>query len=161
MIRVAERNDIERIAEIAMSTNRHNFKNILSDDFLYKKLTFKYLENEVENTFDKLKYFVLEEDEIIIGYISIDFNKNDCECELINIAVDVEFQNKSYGTRLMDYCLEIAKSIEKKAIKLEVLEKNLIAIRLYEKYGFKIVKKYFSEELNQNIFEYVKDVSVP
>jgi ribosomal protein S18 acetylase RimI-like enzyme len=159
MLRIAKKEDIKRIAEIALFTNRYNFKSILSNDFLYKILSQEYLENKINESFEKIEYHVLEKENIIIGYFSINFLKNlEEECELINIAVDVPFQNQNYGKCLLDYCFELVKRMNKKLIKLEVFKKNLVPIKLYEKHGFEIEKQYFLEEWNQEICEYRKKI---
>lgn len=59
--------------------------------------------------------------------------------ELVRIYIEEEFIGKGYGPALMKSCLEEAKSNGHRMIWLGVWEKNLRAIRFYEKWGFTIV----------------------
>ena len=160
MIRIANKDDIPRIVEIELFTNRYNFKNILSNDFLYKKITYDYHKNWLNMSFldmenkKGIEHYVYVEDNLIKGYFSIGFPEDNRNCELINIRVDVPFQNNKIGTIIMDYIFKLAekKGIDK--IVLNVFEKNIIGIKLYEKFGFEIENKYYSEEYGNNILKY-------
>ena len=162
MIRIANKNDIDRLAEIELFVSRYNFKDFLPNDFLYNKLSLEYMKNWISGSIDDMEnnkgveYYVLEDENIIKGYFSIGFPRNNNECELLNILIDVPFQNKKWGTLLMDYCLELVKNRGIKLISLYVYEENIIAINFYERYGFKKENKYFSEELNMNSIKYIK-----
>jgi ribosomal protein S18 acetylase RimI-like enzyme len=154
MVRLANRNDINRIAEIELFTFRYNFKNILPNNFLYKKLSYEYYKNWFFDSFNDMKnncdieYYVLEDDNIIKGYFSLGFPSNNEEIELINFIIDVPFQHNKLGTQLMDYCLELVKNKGAKTLWLNVFEKNNIGIKFYERYGFCIGEKTFSKEWN-------------
>jgi ribosomal protein S18 acetylase RimI-like enzyme len=162
MIRIAIRNDISRIAEVELFTNRYNFKNILSNDFLYNKISYEYNKDWFAGSFDDMEngcgieYYVFEDEEIIKGYFSIGFNQNHEEVEILKFTVDVPFQQNGFGTKLMNYCLDLTKDRGKNIIKLGVFEKNVAAIKFYEKHGFKIIDKIFVENYNVNIFECIK-----
>ena len=166
MIRIANRNDITRIVEMEIFVNRYNFKNILPNDFLYGKNAFEDKKNWIEETFvdmeknKKLEIYVFEDDNIVKGYFSIAYNQNEREeCELLQFLIDVPFQNNGYGKLLIDYCLKLAKSKELKVIWIEeVFEQNIAAIKLYEKVGFKIIEKKFSNDWNLNAYRFKKDI---
>ncbi|MCL2066934.1 MAG: GNAT family N-acetyltransferase [Treponema sp.] len=165
MIRLANKNDINRIAEIELFVNRFNFCNILSNEILYGKISYEYNINWLTRSFDDMEknrgieYYIFEDNNIIKGYFSIGYGpNNEQECEIINICIDVPFQNKKYGTILIDYCIELLKNRGKKIIRLNVFENNITAIKLYEKQGFIIEKKYFSEEWKINILKYKKEI---
>ena len=52
-----------------------------------------------------------------------------------------------YGSNLLEYIINFSKNQKAKSITLEVNEKNIPAIKLYEKYNFKTVgtrKKYYN-----------------
>ncbi len=75
---------------------------------------------------------------ILTGYRSIDNKKY---CYDVATGVIKEFQNKHIGSILLK---ELISSIERNGInqfQLEVLEKNIAARKLYEKYGFSITRR--------------------
>ena len=161
MIRIANRNDITRIAEIDLFVNRFNFINILPNDFLYKILSYDYCKEWFTGSFKDMEnncgieYYVLEDENIIKGYFSVGYPQNKDECELINLLIDVPFQHNRLGAVLMDYFINLVKEI--KTITLSVFEKNFIAIRFYEKYGFKMESIHFSKDWNVNILNYKRE----
>lgn len=57
--------------------------------------------------------------------------------ELININVDINYQNKKIASKLIEYMIDDCLNNNVKSITLEVKETNNTAIHLYEKYGFK------------------------
>ena len=162
MIRIANKGDVARIAEIDLFVRRFSFKDILSNDFLYGKLSYEYLKEWFTGSFIDMennrgiKYYVLEDKNIIKGYFSIGFPPNNKECELIDFLIDVPFQKNGFGALLMDYLMNIVKDME--VITLGVFEKNFIAIRFYEKYGFKMESKHFAGGYNTNIIKYKKEI---
>lgn len=54
-------------------------------------------------------------------------------------VVHPSFLQKGVGRALMEYSLNLARSTEMKSIRLDVYEKNLPAISLYEKCGFEYI----------------------
>jgi ribosomal protein S18 acetylase RimI-like enzyme len=164
MIRIANRNDIHRIAEIELFVNRFNFKDILPNDMLYGKISYEYNKEWFTGSFDDMEnnrgieYYVLEDEDIIKGYFSISFPPDKSECELINLMIDVPFQGNKYGTALMDFLVEMVNNFGTKIIRLNVFEKNTSAIKFYEKYGFTIERKDFSTNWNINILRLYKNI---
>lgn len=64
----------------------------------------------------------------------------------MNIVVRKDKRGLKIGSRLLEEIFKIAKQLKAKTITLEVNEKNLPAIKLYQKYGFKQIglrKKYY------------------
>jgi ribosomal protein S18 acetylase RimI-like enzyme len=59
--------------------------------------------------------------------------------ELVRFYIEAEIMGKGYGSALMQFCLETAQKNGHRTIWLGVWEKNLRAIRFYEKWGFKKV----------------------
>ncbi|MCX7856455.1 MAG: ribosomal protein S18-alanine N-acetyltransferase [Deltaproteobacteria bacterium] len=88
----------------------------------------------------------LEVDGELIGYIMCLLASD--ECHILNFAVDPRFRGRGYGSELLSIALD---TLQKKGIRhvfLEVREKNLVALRLYIKSGFKIVgkrKRYYED----------------
>lgn len=94
------------------------------------------LKNELENKASK--YFVVKENNNILGFAGIWVSPVDCQ--ITNIVVKKDSRNQGIGSILLEKLIEVAKETEFDVLGLEVSEKNIPAIKLYEKYGFKIVR---------------------
>lgn len=97
-----------------------------------------------ENEFGK--FYVLEEDGILIGYI--DFWITFETCQLANVAVDLPYQRKGYSRKMMDLMIDEANKEGCETIMLEVRPSNTAARKLYESYDFiemNIRKGYYSD----------------
>lgn len=68
-------------------------------------------------------------------YIVID------ECDVNNLSVDKSWRGKGIGNLLMEDMILTAKSRNLQNITLEVNENNIIAINLYNKFGFSVEGK--------------------
>ncbi len=100
------------------------------------------LKSELEN--QNSKYIVAEKDSKIVGFAGIILLPDDVE--ITNIVTKKSERKKGIGNLLLAKIIEISKKY-KNNISLEVNEKNEIAIKLYEKYGFEKVgirKKYYN-----------------
>lgn len=100
------------------------------------------LKSELENP--NSKYIVAEENNQIVGFVGIILLPDDAE--ITNIVTKKTERKKGIGNLLLAKIIEIAKEY-KNSISLEVNEKNDVAIKLYEKYGFEKVgirKKYYN-----------------
>ena len=78
------------------------------------------------------------------------------QADIMNIAVRKDFRRLNIGSMLLENLILISKNAGCKKIMLEVNEKNLPAIHLYKKYGFKqisIRKKYYNNQENAIIME--------
>ena len=129
MIREASNQDILRINEIGL---------LIKDDF-----------NKVFNIEEDLKkdyvhIYVYEENNQILGFLHTEYHFE--ITDIVNIAVDINNQNKGIGYKLIDYLLN---NTESKKIMLEVRESNTNAISLYNKCGFKEIHRrvnYYGNE---------------
>ena len=112
---------------------------------------YEYLNNNInnfnieylkkENPF--LKNYIFLENNEPVGLISYSLIYDRIELEYI--WVHIEHRKKGIASKLMDMMI----NIEAKNITLEVNVKNIDAIKLYEKYGFKVVsirKKYYGND---------------
>lgn len=91
------------------------------------------------------KYFVAKEDNNIVGFAGIWYSPVDVE--ITNIVTKKTERKKGIGSLLLEKLLEEAEKSKRESISLEVNENNLIAQRLYEKYGFEVIgkrKKYYN-----------------
>ena len=99
-----------------------------NDPFALTKNAFRYhiLKNNL---------YIFEKDEKIVGYILWLERKN--YYRLYSLAVDSSFQGLGIASKLLEYSFE---KLRNKNFSLEVKTKNIKAIKLYEKYEFKIKK---------------------
>lgn len=109
------------------------------DDFW----SFDTLKNELLS--DNSKYIVAKLDNIIIGFAGIKLIFD--EAELMNIVVKKDFRNKGIASMLLTEIFNICSKCNINNINLEVNESNLLAISLYQKFGFNKVgyrKNYYN-----------------
>ena len=102
-----------------------------------------------EVSFDDLKDFDLKKsnnpftkfiayyDNDILGYI--EYNLIYDTIDIVMVYVKEDFRNNRIASKMMSYLIDNYKSL--KNITLEVNSLNSIAIRLYERFGFKKVAK--------------------
>jgi ribosomal protein S18 acetylase RimI-like enzyme len=106
------------------------FKITYPDDFFEKILNKTYF-----TITGSIKSFQV----ICFAIININYKKR--IAEILSFGVLKEFQGKHYGTKLMRKINEELKSIGINEVKLVVQKINKIAISLYEKFGFRLVKE--------------------
>ncbi len=122
MIREAKENDLKKI---------NYFLQKFSSDYKIKKiLSYK-------------RYFLI--DDIAFMGISVLYDR----VELDYIYVEKEKRNKNYASWMVKYLINYCDKSKYKNISLEVNVNNLAAVKLYEKYGFRVtkrIKKYYQGE---------------
>ncbi len=105
-----------------------------------------FLENEIRNS-DISTIYLLESKNDLIGFLIIRIN--DMKAEIVNFVIDLKFQNKGFGFKLLSNVIKDLKIKSVKSIKLDVRKKNIIARNLYEKKGFErlgINKSYYLDD---------------
>ena len=118
----------------------NNIKDVLTtefDDFW----TYSILKSELENSLSQ--YIVAKIDEEIVGFSGIIDTVD--QMEITNIVVKKSMRQKGIGNLLLKELILLSKG--KNNIFLEVNTKNINAIKLYEKNGFKncgMRKKYYN-----------------
>ena len=134
MIRQATTADASRIAEILIFTKRVNYRNIFCNDKVsfgemqVYPLAQRYMDNPQE-----LDGIWVYDDEFVKGVIHHDGK------QIVELYVDSFFENQGIGSKLIKYAIE-----QLDCDFLWVLEKNIKAIRFYQRHGFVIteVKQY-------------------
>ena len=91
--------------------------------------------------------WVYVEDNSIIGFVSMIDN------EIGGLFILPDDQSKGVGRKLVDFIAETHKNIE-----VEVFEKNDVARKFYQKYGFKQIKQYFHEESKNEVLRLSIDI---
>lgn len=67
------------------------------------------------------------------------WKENEEEYEIIKMAVDPEYQGRGLSKLLMEKCLEEARKLQAKKVYLFSNSQLLVALKLYEQYGFRHV----------------------
>ena len=101
------------------------------------------LTSEIKN--ENTKYIKASIENKIVGFAGILINYDDIH--VMNIVVRKDCRNNGIGKILMEALIELAKKENKESLTLEVNEKNIPAIKLYEKFNFEILgirKKYYN-----------------
>ncbi len=136
MVREALNQDFNRINEIGL---------LIKDDFstVYK------IDEDIKH--DYVHIYVYEENNKVLGFIQTEYHFE--ITDIINIAVDVNYQGKGIGKKLIQYVLDNCNSDK---LMLEVKANNTSAIKLYESMGFKqihIRPNYYDNNIDALIME--------
>lgn len=98
----------------------------------------------IENLNSNETIYIYKENNNIKGFIH---TQNGLDIiDLLNIIVKPEYQNQGIGSVLLKYIID---NKQDKKIMLEVRSKNINAIKLYQKYDFKIInirKNYYKDD---------------
>ena len=98
----------------------------------------------IENLNPNETIYLYKENNINKGFIHI---QNGLDIiDLLNIIVKPKYQNQGIGSVLLKYIID---NKQDKKIMLEVRSKNINAIKLYQKYDFKIInirKNYYKDD---------------
>lgn len=157
-IRQVSINEIEQLQQIGRLTFAETFSSENSEENMRK-----YLENEFSTT--KLQtelndknseFYFAELENKGIGYLKVNFAQSQTEIkdenalEIERIYVLKEFHGKNVGQLLYEKAMEIARQKTVDYVWLGVWEKNLRAIRFYEKNGFVQFDKHIFRLGNDN-----------
>jgi ribosomal-protein-alanine N-acetyltransferase len=130
MITTASLQDLNALFEIEKEV-------FLNDSFALNKKALKYhLQRNI--------VFKIEVENKTAGYI-LWLNRKKY-FRLYSLAISTKFQNQGLAKKLLDYSFE---HLKEKSFSLEVRVSNIAAIKLYEKFGFKIKKRlenYYENE---------------
>lgn len=130
-----------------------NIKDCLLTDF-DNFWSYNILKQELEN--GKSKYFVAKQENEIVGFAGILLIID--QVNIMNIVVKKDKRNFGIGSLLLEEIIRYSKIHNATSITLEVNEKNIAAIKLYKKYGFKQVglrRKYYNNEDNAILMDLV------
>lgn len=146
MIRKAEQKDVSRIAEILVFVKRIKFRPIFQDDdYSFNELQVlavaeKYGKPEI------LEHIWVYDDGIVKGLIHIEKE------EIVELYVDYFFQNQQIGSALLEYAIK-----EHRCTYLWAIEKNIDAIRFYERHGFHLSQE---KEFEEGTTEYLVKMKI-
>ena len=109
-----------------------------------------------ENSF--LEHFVYEKDGQVVGFYII--SKITDLVEIFTIAVKKEYRSEKIGSLLLEDIIRFSKANDVTEIWLEVSTKNLAAINLYEKFGFRIMglRKNYYQKIGEDAYNMLKEL---
>ncbi|MDT7891404.1 MAG: GNAT family N-acetyltransferase [Thermoproteota archaeon] len=145
--------EIEEISKLAMKLLSE--PNVSDNNIIINEENRKYWIEVISNILarDRNSIAVAELDSKIIGYAL--FNLNASEpfkvkekwAYISDLFVEKEYRRKEIGTNILKYIENLSKEKNVKKIRLIVWKDNEIAIKFYEKNGFKIVGYLLEKEL--------------
>ena len=133
VIRPMEIDDLKKVLEI----EKQSFPFPWTYDLFFSELT--------RNIY--ARYFVLEEDNEVVGYLGL-WHKGR-SFHITNIAITEKLRRKGYGEKFLKFIEKVAANYRIKKISLEVRRSNCIAQDMYRKYGYKVMRvlrNYYQEE---------------
>ena len=134
MIRPAAVADASRIAEILIFSKRVNYREIFRNDKVSfgEMQVYPLAKSYIDNP-EKLTGIWVFDDEFVKGMVHIEEN------EIAELYIDPIFGNQGIGSKLMEFAVR-----QMRCDYLWVLEKNVGAIRFYQRHGFVLTeeKKY-------------------
>ena len=138
-VRQATIADLSRIAEIVIFNYRLNFYPIFQDDdYYFNELQVSKVAKQYEDVVGNMWVY---DDGAIKGVIQIE------NSEIKKLFVEPALQGKSIGSYLLKYAI-----VEHKANTLWALEKNVRAIRFYNRHGFNVTT---DKKLEEDTTEYL------
>lgn len=141
MVRKASIEDVIRIAEIHVTGWRFAYRQIISDEFLFKDMLVPKRIDAFTRAMEERKddIYVFEENHIVKAFMIIgpcrDTDKPS-SFELWGLYVDPFMVRQGIGARMMQYCEQRALESGYNEVVLWVLEDNAIGRRFYEKMGY-------------------------
>lgn len=119
------------------------------DEYFIPRLSDKInIKNYSNKIFSNSINFEAWDNERLIGLIAMYVNNNQENFGYItNVSVQVEYANKGIASNLLINCIKYAREKFLDKINLEVNENNMLALKLYNKFEFKIYEKKKSSKL--------------
>lgn len=137
MIRPFETNDLSRVIELWLETNKQ------AHDFIENTYwEGKYA--EVKKMMPAAELYVYEENNAILGFVGL------MDTYLVGIFIDTTYQSRGIGKQLVD----VAKD-SKERLLLQVYTKNKRAVSFYSREGFSIIEEKVDEATEEA--EYVME----
>ena len=164
MIREAKANDAARIAEIDVASSRYAYKNIVSDECLYKDLS---VEDRIPVhkkwiTEKRFEVYVYEDPGtgMIKGMMGIGMSEDDDKkeaFELHYLYVDPDHLRMGAGSEMLQFFEQKGKERGCREFVVWVLEENEIGRNFYEKNNYRIDgKEKIFRRWNKREIRYVK-----
>lgn len=142
LIRAMDIDDLDRIVELEQLLFTSSWN---KSDFLYE-----ILENQFSFN------FVLENDDIIVGYVGVWLIYE--QSQITTIGIDPHYQRRGYGKELMRAMIDLASQHGCEVMSLEVRVSNELAILLYESLGFEkqAIRKDYYQDNHEDAYLMIK-----
>lgn len=127
----------------------------IENESFFEPWTKKRLIKEFENN-SFLKHFVYEKDGEIVGFYIISTIAD--LVEIFTIAVDKNHREEGIGSELLAHLINYAEEAGASEIWLEASTKNIAAVNLYQKYGFKIqtIRKNYYQKTGEDAYNMIR-----
>lgn len=157
MIRDGIKNDAEQIAKLKIRNYRKTYNNIFSNQFL-NKMNLEDEKQKYINGLKNRKVLVYYDEDKVLGYIYYGKRKNhkevlpDYDGEIYAIYVDVDFQKKGIGKKLIIAALnDLIKDYNK--IILWCMKDNYDSLQFYKKINFTELESILTELGGKELYE--------
>ena len=127
----------------------------IENDSFFEPWSKKQLIKELEhNSF--LKHFVYEKDGEVVGFYIVSHVAD--LGEIFTIAVDLDHRGEGIGEKLLNHLIEKCYEANLSEIWLEASTKNIPAVNLYKKFGFKIqkVRKNYYQKTGEDAYNMIR-----
>ena len=101
------------------------------------------------------KFLVAKYKDEVVGFAGFKILVD--EADIMNIAVKQSYRCYGIGSLLLSSLIDLFSSFHLHSLNLEVSEKNVAAIKLYKKFGFKVVsirKNYYPDSSNAIVMKW-------
>lgn len=139
-MRLANNNDVLSLCSLRIEQQKDDWKDEYEDKYDLYNRTKDYLEKHLNN---ELFIFLEECENKIIATCGLQIieylpqcNDNGKQGYLCNVYTDKDYRNKGIQTSLLKEVIEFAK--EKNICELNLSADDMIAIKLYKKFGFEL-----------------------
>ena len=126
-----------------LSVNRSHLEElrqhlIYSDTSFFPSLSTRVdLETYAKKIYDRANRFEAWDNGNLIGLVAVYCDNHEKHPAFItNVSVLPTYQGKGIASQLMNNCLEYIREQEFGVVELEVNQHNLVAVAVYQKYGF-------------------------
>ena len=82
------------------------------------------------------KTIIIKIDNWIVGHLSIKYEEDQKSAHLFHLIIDSDHLRKGLAKKLIDFAEEIIKKNKINKITLNVVRKNIVALKLYESVGY-------------------------
>lgn len=143
-LRKTETKDLDVLQEISLGTFSEAFEtqNTQEDFAAYTRQRFSKAQLLAELTHPLSTFYFAEQNQQVVGYLKVNEGEAQSELkekeglEIERIYVRRAFYRRKIGQQLLNKALALAQKKQKTYLWLGVWEKNLEAIRFYERNGF-------------------------
>ncbi|WP_306740495.1 GNAT family N-acetyltransferase, partial [Aerococcus mictus] len=142
--------DLKQLKEVSIETFSDTFGYASSEEdlqnYLEKAYNIDKLQKELETP--DVNFYLLKEEEEIIGYFKINIGNSQTEhigdncLEIERFYIRKGFKRHGYGRKMMKFIHDLTKYLNRDCIWLGVWEHNQPALNFYSKMGFKRIGQH-------------------